>query len=182
MKVKFRRSCNDDLENIYNLHIKCFSSSDHWYRSHIKNFLNNGIVIESNNNIIGVCLQGTITPCTRITGSLFSDFNMNDTFEPTNDNGKEFLENEIHYKDLHGIVMICVDPSYRGKGLAKKLIEKHLIDNKDKMVCLNTRRSNISAYSLYKKMGYIQVAFIKNKYFHPTEDSIFMIYDPIAKK
>jgi ribosomal protein S18 acetylase RimI-like enzyme len=38
-----------------------------------------------------------------------------------------------------------------------------------------TRQSNSNAYELYKSMGYIQIAIIKNKYFLPSEDSIFMI-------
>jgi ribosomal protein S18 acetylase RimI-like enzyme len=73
--------------------------------------------------------------------------------------------------------MICIDPKYRGKGLAKKLIEKHWKDNNNKLVCLNTRKSNITAFMLYKSMGYEHIAYIKNKYFLPTEDSIFMIKD-----
>ena len=73
--------------------------------------------------------------------------------------------------------MICVDPKYRGKGLAKKLIQKHFVDNVNKVVCLNTRRSNISAYKLYQTMGYDHIAYIKNKYFLPNEDAIFMIKD-----
>jgi ribosomal protein S18 acetylase RimI-like enzyme len=71
--------------------------------------------------------------------------------------------------------MICIHPKYRGKGLGKKLIEKHFDDNKNMTLCLNTRRSNINAYQLYKTMGYEQIAFIKNKYFLPSEDSVFMI-------
>ena len=64
---------------------------------------------------------------------------------------------------------------YRGKGLAKKLIAKHFQDNQNKMVCLNTRRTNTSAISLYESMGYSQVAHILNTYFQPTEDSVFMV-------
>jgi ribosomal protein S18 acetylase RimI-like enzyme len=79
------------------------------------------------------------------------------------------------FKEYYGIVMICIHPNYRGKGLGKKLIEKHFDDNKNNLVCLNTRRSNINAYLLYKKMGYEQIGFIKNKYFLPSEDSVFMI-------
>jgi len=94
-----------------------------------------------------------------------------DIFEAVCDKGKIFDP----YEEYYGIVMICVHPSFRGKGLAKKLIEKHFEDNKDIIVCLNTRRSNINAYQLYKKMGYEHLAFIKNKYFLPSEDSIFMI-------
>ena len=43
------------------------------------------------------------------------------------------------------------------------------------MLCLNTRQSNSNACELYKSMGYIQIAIIKNKYFLPSEDSIYMI-------
>jgi ribosomal protein S18 acetylase RimI-like enzyme len=74
-------------------------------------------------------------------------------------------------------MMICIDPKYRSKGLAKKLIQKHFDDNKNKIVCLNTRRSNLCAYKLYQTMGYEHISYIKNKYFLPTEDSIFMIKD-----
>jgi ribosomal protein S18 acetylase RimI-like enzyme len=94
-----------------------------------------------------------------------------DIFEPINDKGKLFNQFEEYY----GITMICINPRYRGKGLAKKLIIKHFDDNKNMTLCLNTRRSNINAYQLYKKMGYEQIAFIKNKYFLPSEDSVFMI-------
>lgn len=178
MKVKIRRSSQEDSENIYNLHTKCFSLSDQWYRSAIKQYLDKGIVIEDNNkNIIGVLLQGNITPCNqRFTLENTTEYK-EDIFEPVNETGEMFLKNNIHYKDLYGIVMICIDPNYRGKGLAKKLIEKHFQDNKGSVVCLNTRRTNSNAFELYKKMGYEHIAYIKNKYFQPNEDSIFMIKD-----
>ena len=189
MKIKIRRSVQTDLEQIYDLHTKCFSQSDHWYKFAIKNYLDRGIVIEDkeNNKIIGVLLQGIITPCnvkldsmenesmTDFTPDAKIDGYKEDIFEHTNEIGKVFFDNKNHFKPIHGIVMICVDSNFRGKGLGKKLIEKHFQDNPERVLCLNTRRSNISAYSLYKKMGYTQIAFIKNKYFNPNEDSIFMI-------
>ena len=201
MKVKFRRSCQDDLDQVYELHTRCFSNPDQWYKSAIKHHLNKGIVVEvvktNLTKIIGVLLQGTITPCNRAivddcdsydtsNDNLFgletktetigkTEGYKEDVFEPVSENGKLFLENNVHFKDLYGIVMICVDPEYRGKGLAKKLIEKHWKNSSDKIVCLNTRRSNIGAFMLYKSIGYEHVANIKNKYFLPTEDSIFMI-------
>jgi len=179
MKVKIRRSTQDDLENVYNLHTKCFSNADHWYRAAIRNYLDNGIVIENktNNTLIGVLLQGNITPYNEkldVNSSEKDDYK-EDIFEPTNEYGKTFYENKMHYKEMMGIMMICIDPSFRGKGLGKKMIEKHFKDHMNKDLCLNTRRSNINAYSLYKKMGYEQIAFIKNKYFQPNEDSIFMV-------
>ena len=179
MKVKIRRSCNDDLEDVYNLHARCFSQTDLWYRNAIANYLERGVVIEDkiNNTLIGVMLQGIITPCNRSFELEESSSKFTDVFEPVHTIGELFVKNDAQYKDIYGIVMICVDPNFRGKGLAKKLIEKHFQDNPSRVLCLNTRRSNIGAYSLYKKMGYTHIAFIKNKYFQPNEDSIFMIKD-----
>ena len=71
--------------------------------------------------------------------------------------------------------MLCIDPKYRGKGLAQKLINIHFKSNDDKKIlCLNTRKSNL-AYNLYLKMGYEHIVTVKNKYFQPNEDSYFMI-------
>jgi ribosomal protein S18 acetylase RimI-like enzyme len=172
MKVKIRRTTNDDLDSIYELHTKCFSQNDYWYKSAIKNYIDTGIVVENNSKIIGVLLQGSITPCNK-DSELFGK-NI-DIFEPVNIYGKDFYNNKQQFMEIQGIMMICIDPKYRGKGLAKKLIEIHFKDNIDKLVCLNTRRTNINAYSLYKTMGYQHIGFIKNKYFLPDEDSIFMI-------
>lgn len=181
MKVRIRRSNQSDLENIYLLHTKCFSQADQWYKSAIRHYLDSGIVVElkESEKIIGVLLQGDITPCNHKftddedNNSLYKE----DIFDPVNETGQMLQKNNIHYKELFGIVMICIDPDFRGKGLAKKIIEKHFQDNKNKVVCLNTRKSNIGAFMLYKSMGYDHVAYIRNKYFLPTEDSVFMIKD-----
>ena len=162
MKVLIRQSRNDDLENIYNLHIECFKQNDCWYKSAIGNHLNSGIVIEYENNIIGVLLQGNISICSP-----------DEIYESINDDGNVFEKDIIRF----GIVMICIHPNFRKKGLAKKLINKHFIINKNKLLCLFTRRSNINAYQLYKNMGYKHIAFIKNKYFLPDEDAILMVKD-----
>lgn len=212
MKVKFRRGCQSDLEQVYELHTKCFSVPDQWYKSAIKHYLDKGIIVEvinkdSSKRIIGVLLQGGITACnqkmdvesvdllpdttnpfdysSKLSNSNTQISNTNDgykedIFEPVTPNGKIFLTNNLHLKELYGIVMICVNPEFRGKGLAKKLIEKHWKDNPNKVLCLNTRRSNIGAFMLYKSMGYEHIAYIKNKYFLPTEDSIFMIKEQIT--
>ena len=206
MKFKIRRSCQDDLNNIHQLHTECFMPSDHWYHSAIKHYLDNSIVIERLNNtnttntkqIIGVLLQGTMIPCNKKFSSdeIDETFNITttnntttnntttnntdykeDIFEPVNETGILFTQNNTQYTNVYGIVMICIHPEYRKKGLAKKLITKHFEDSSktNKYVCLNTRLSNINAYNLYKSMEYEHIAFIKNKYFLPNEDSIFMI-------
>ena len=177
--MKFRKTNNQDLDNIYELHLKCFSDNDRWYKSIISQYLYNGYILElENKTIIGVLLQGNITPCNN-NSSIFSN-NLNTKllcdFIPTNDYGNDFLNNNDHLKEYYGITMICINPKYRGRGLSKIMIKQHINDNLNKLLCLNTRKSNINAYNVYKNMNYEQIGFIKNKYFQPNEDSIFMIY------
>jgi ribosomal protein S18 acetylase RimI-like enzyme len=178
MKIKLRKSKHDDLESIYELHQKCFNESDQWYKSIIAQYLHNGYVLELvNNKIIGVLLQGDITPCNNEASFFCNDENSDsNNFMPTNIDGEEFLNTSKHIKEHYGITMICIDNKYRGKGLAKRLIGIHIKDNPKKLLCLNTRKSNTNAYELYKKMDYQQIALIKNKYFTPNEDSIFMVH------
>lgn len=165
MKLIIRNSNQNDLEKIYELHKTCFSENDHWYKSAIKHYLNDSIIIETlENDIIGVLLQGCFTPnCD------------NDICSPITINGNIFINNNNHNIEQYGIVMICIDNKYRNIGLAQKLISKHFDLNNNKILCLNVRKSNINAFNLYKKMGYEHIINIKNKYFLPTEDSLFMI-------
>ena len=183
MKVKFRRGCPDDIDNVFDLHLKCFIPTDCWYKSAIRPHLEKSILIElvETKQIIGILLQGFITPCNKKFNIDENDINKSeykqDIFEPINIEGEQFSKENNQYKQLFGITMICIDSNFRGNGLAKKLIEKHFKDNSNcnKTVCLNTRSSNINAYRLYQIMGYNHIGFIKNKYFLPAEDSIFMI-------
>ena len=166
-KIKIRKGTNEDLDAIYDCHIKCFDKSDLWYKSIIQQSLKNSFLIEKldDNTIIGILLQGEITACEP------SEIN---NFVPLNKSGEIFQKNNLHIEPIEGITMLCIDPAYRNKGLAKKLIEIHLKENKNEMVCLFTRSTN-QAKQLYLKMGYEHIAYIKSKYFFPTEDAIFMI-------
>ncbi len=174
MKVKFRRSNVKDIDNIYLLNQICFDVNDQWYKSIIGNYINDGIVIEYNNSIIGVLLQGSIRPCNK---PLFENdkYDKVDKFIPNCISGEIFMKNKLHEEELYGIVMICVHPNFRGKGLAKKLIQKHFNDNENVLLCLHTRESNTNAIKLYLSMGYKHIANIQNKYYLPDEDSVFMI-------
>jgi len=165
-KIKIRPGCNEDLENIYNCHLKCFEKGDIWYKSIIQQSLKNSYVIEKteDKNIIGVLLQGEVTAC---------DNSEVDSFIPIIKSGEIFKENNLHTSPIKGITMICIDPDYRNKGLAKKLINIHFNENKN-IVGLLTRKSN-PAYNLYIKTGYEHIANIKDKYFFPNEDASFMI-------
>lgn len=178
MKVVLRQSNVNDLEAIYSLQTKCFIKSEHWYRNAIQNYLSNGYVLEiilqdNKNKIVGVLLHGEIIACNE---GLFN--NSGDVFVPMNDYGKYFMANNLQKKPMEGITMVCIHPKFRNKGLAQKLINKYHDDNQDKELCLNTRASN-PAFNLYIKMGYIHVGTIKDKYFLPTEDSLFMIKNNI---
>lgn len=166
-KIRIRDAKNDDAEGIYECHKKCFDQADLWYRSTIQNFLKNCIVIEKTEDkiIIGVLIQGTIVAC---------ESSEIDSYVSKNKSGEIFKNNNLHIEPIKGITMICIDPEFRNKGLAKKLIEKHFELTKNEIVCLLTRKSN-PAYNLYLKCGYEHIADIKDKYFNPTEDACFMV-------
>ena len=167
IKVKIRKAINDDLNNIYECHKQCFEIGDQWYKSIIQQHLNSAYVIETSFNdtktIIGLMLQGNVYAC---------DDSEKENFTP--------LDQKYHYSDdmltknFTGIIMLCIHPSYRGKGLAKKLMEIHFKLNEENNVAINTRKSN-PAYHLYLKMGYELIGSVIEKYYSPTEDSYFMI-------
>lgn len=168
MKVKIRKGTNEDLDGIYNCHKACFENiGDIWYKNIIQQYIETSYVVEKmeDNQIIAVMLQGDITPCEE------SD---KENFEVVNKSGDIFVENNLHLESIPSITMLCVMPDYRGKGLAKKLIEIHSKNNQDDVVCLYTRKSN-PAFNLYVKLGYEHIATVKNKYFQPNEDGYFMI-------
>ena len=181
MKLRLRTSEINDIDKIYDLQLKCFGQNDAWYKQLISQYINNGLIIETlspnehDNNIVGVLLQGNITPCNKKYDFLNNEYYKEDMFVPITEYGKCFLLNNNQYKPIYGILMLCIDENFRGKKLAQNLISVHFLHNKGKHVCLNTRKSNVNAYNLYLKMGYQHIADIKNKYFNPNEDSIFMV-------
>lgn len=76
------------------------------------------------------------------------------------------------------ITTIGVDPSQRGKGYAKALME-HMFDvcssKGVKVYSLEVRVSNLSAISLYKRYGFEQVGLRKAYYQDNHEDAYLMI-------
>lgn len=79
--------------------------------------------------------------------------------------------------DEGSLLDIAVDKSYRRKGVAKKLFEavqKVAEDNKLSFITLEVRVSGTPAISLYKAMGFEQVAIRKNYYSNPIEDAVLM--------
>lgn len=79
--------------------------------------------------------------------------------------------------DEGSLLDIAVDKSHRRKGVAKKLFEavqKVAEDNKLSFITLEVRVSGTPAISLYKAMGFEQVAIRKNYYSNPIEDAVLM--------
>ena len=174
MNILIRKSHPSDLQQVYELSKKCFLYP--LDESKIMSYLNNSFVIETkdSSNIIGVLLQGILIPRNPDLSNTVDSNYKPDAFTPINSEHKLFLENNIYCKNIHGIAMLCVDENFRSKGLAQKLIEKHWQDNPNKFSCLNVSVLNSNAYNLYKKLGYQDIAIIKNYYINHS-DSIFMV-------
>ncbi len=78
------------------------------------------------------------------------------------------------------ITVVCVNPIYRRRGIAKKLIDFMIVDAKknyiDKMT-LEVRLSNIPAQNLYKSMNFYEVGLRKKYYIDNNEDAVIMFAD-----
>ena len=75
------------------------------------------------------------------------------------------------------IVNVCVNSSYRGMGIGKKLVASVIEYSKEhgaKKLMLEVRKSNSVAIKLYEGFGFIPVGVSKNHYKLPTEDAILM--------
>lgn len=95
--------------------------------------------------------------------------------------GKEELAAYIVFWVVHGeahILNIAVNPAYRGRGAATRLLELMLEMMKRNMVYevfLEVRVSNEVARGLYAKFGFRE-AFVRKKYYG-DEDAIVMVLD-----
>ena len=81
----------------------------------------------------------------------------------------------IVYEDIFNrfeIDYIVVDSQYRGKGIAKKLLESIINLNK-KNITLEVREDNIPAINLYEKMGFEIVS--KREKYYGNIDGLLMI-------
>lgn len=79
--------------------------------------------------------------------------------------------------DESDIMNVAVSPQYRKQGVATALIDSLCNALKDKSVkklSLEVRKSNVSAISLYQKLGFIQVGLRKNYYRNPKEDALIL--------
>ena len=79
------------------------------------------------------------------------------------------------YEDIYDrleVDYIVVDSQYRGKKIAKKLLESIINLNK-KNITLEVREDNIPAINLYKKMGFEIVS--KREKYYGNIDGLLMI-------
>lgn len=77
--------------------------------------------------------------------------------------------------DEGSIIEIAVHPRFRRRGIAKELINS-AIQNAGNLsaVFLEVRESNAPAISLYRSLGFEQIAVRKDYYDHPKENAIIM--------
>lgn len=75
------------------------------------------------------------------------------------------------------ITSVAVEPDFRRKGLAKRLIAEfeNLLPDNTENIFLEVRESNNSAINLYEKCGFERLSVRKNFYINPREDAVVMI-------
>ena len=76
------------------------------------------------------------------------------------------LDNDNHIEKVGYLDHLCVDKSYRGLGIANKLIDSFAEKMKSKNVSylkLNAFEANIPAINLYKKLGFKEYSILYQK-------------------
>lgn len=68
------------------------------------------------------------------------------------------------------ILNFCVDPTQRGKGLGKRLLQyvvQYAKEHRADMILLEVRQSNCVALTLYQQLGFNEIGIRKNYYMLP---------------
>ena len=105
---------------------------------------------------------------------------------------KGFVEDDGGIKGYVGIIcygdaeiaLIAVDPSFRKRGIGKKLLGHAVAfakENGAENVFLEVRKSNEPAKALYSGFGFNAIA-VRPKYYADGEDAIVMVLDVHAKE
>lgn len=96
------------------------------------------------------------------------------------DNGKiigmvaGYIDNSI--EEISYISIVAVQKEYRGKSIAKKLLQKYIDECKEKNlkgIHLYTHKTNITALTMYKNFGFISKENVKEE---RTEDVHLFLY------
>ena len=75
------------------------------------------------------------------------------------------------------LLNIAVDPEFRRRGIARRLLEKMIQICKDDgvmVIQLEVRKSNIPAIELYRSLGFVEVGVRKGYYEDNGEDALLM--------
>ncbi len=92
-------------------------------------------------------------------------------------NATKFFLKQFNIKDYYLITTICVSCLYRSSGVGSKLLKK-VIKQKNHVVLLNVRESNIKAINFYEKHGFYKAESIdKNYYNNPKENALLMYHN-----
>lgn len=84
----------------------------------------------------------------------------------------------VIYSDVQGeaeLLRIAVDKAYRRRGIAALLMQNmldELTESGAERVSLEVRAHNISAVTLYKKFGFIDIFIRENYYTDPIDDAL----------
>ena len=79
--------------------------------------------------------------------------------------------------DETDVMNVAVHPDHRRQGIAEALIEKLVLELKERgshALMLEVRASNAPAIALYEKLGFLQVGLRKNYYRKPKEDALIL--------
>ncbi len=141
-------------------------------------------------NFISFASKNDVKSLVDLGEKYFSDFWDEDTLENYCENPLSiFLKSYNKNGELLGYICgryifetaeidrIVVDKKFRGKGIAKSLINEFENLAKAKGVfeiLLEVRASNIPAISLYEKCGFEKISDRKDYYQNPTEDAVIM--------
>ncbi len=88
----------------------------------------------------------------------------------------------VVFEELH-LMNLAVSPPCRRKGVARALVHHALEDGQRRgarRAILEVRASNTAALSMYRGLGFHQVAVRAGYYVHPVEDAILMELNPIS--
>ena len=85
------------------------------------------------------------------------------------------------YVDAWHIMNVAVDPEYRRRGIATRLLENVFESTRDDQrrgYTLEVRVSNDRAISLYKQLGFVRQGIRRGYYTDNREDALIMWKDP----
>ena len=85
------------------------------------------------------------------------------------------------YVDAWHVMNVAVDPAWRGRGVARALLDKLFEltgEDIDRGYTLEVRVSNDSAIGLYRDLGFVETGVRRGYYTDNREDALIMWRDP----